>query len=160
MQTGKAFLSNIHFRKTSGGIKRCNGQFGLDFPSETRPHIHTDTHAHCQATPCSGPWASAETKFLSGGQFPFHYTNVMLHFTKTQHAPIFQVSEEGSLKCIVTFKMLSISTLSEHVFYQALPWLGSTRPISSSWAVPQLSAMLPAGVVTVSSPTYDIWGLP
>ena len=69
-----------------------NGQFGLDFPSETRPHTHTDTHVHSQATPRTRPWASAETEFLSGGRFPFCYTNMMLHYTKTQHAPICQVS--------------------------------------------------------------------
>jgi hypothetical protein len=114
-------LSNSHFRKPSGGIKRCNGQFGLDFPSERRLHTHTNTHVHSQAMPRTRPWASADTEFLSRGQFPFCYTNMMLHYTKTQHAAICQVSEEGSLKCMVTFKMLSISALSERVLYQALP---------------------------------------
>ena len=43
LQTVKDLLSNIHFRKPSGGIRQCNGQFGLDSPAGTRLHTHIHT---------------------------------------------------------------------------------------------------------------------
>lgn len=155
-------LSNIHFRKPSDRIGQFDGQLGLNFPIRNNVCAHIHTHIHSQVIHLTRPWAFRETTFQPGRQFPFHCTNIMLHYTKTQHSPICQVNKERSLKFTVTFTKLSISTLNECAVHQSASpawgqlflWLrlkwSSTGSISSSWLVPGFNAMPLAGTVTAA----------
>lgn len=49
---GMDLLSNTHFRKPSGGMRQCNGQFGPDFLVRNNARAHT--HAHKYTGPFPG----------------------------------------------------------------------------------------------------------